>query len=321
MYLTNICTIRDQQQLLKKIVETKAEIRTSRERKRLRDEKIDEKYGRIFDPITKSIKNISIPTIPTINIPPATVPTPVPSPVPSPATSPATSPASPVQQSPILPPSPEKSKNENQLYTSALKNLKVSQRDNDGILGLDYKTGLIGGMPFKIIKDGLVVSTPQGDVTQKISNEKVWRLLLVKNPNDLDFSLYTRNNTPAAHLVQFRQVAKKLNLLKNAEEKYFKTPSMRKGIMSRGKYNLLNAGSGLKRPVLFASPRKPLPQLIPSDKNGLINELRICAGEFRAGNHSLVTKITPMVQQALRMGIPKSKLGFLKGIPTSFTMV
>ena len=62
-YFHSIKTIEDQERMLKKILSLQTQIRARREKTRLTNNSQNEKYTKIFEPITRTLKNLTdIPT-------------------------------------------------------------------------------------------------------------------------------------------------------------------------------------------------------------------------------------------------------------------
>ncbi len=338
MYFSQIHNLADQERLLTKILDMQNIIRQQREKKRLHKEKLTVQYGRLLDPLSKQLRSIAVPTPskppPTIHPLIAPVPDPLPSseieeeqfiiPDPQEATLPE---PTPVEE--VIPPTSTQNSHASSDYLDALSSITKSNLD-DGILGINHATQLLHGMPFTVTDvNKLNIETPTGLVSLKIPSKEVWQLLLAKNPNKLSIPLYQSNNLPTPALRNYRLIAKKLDLLERTREDYFGNAAHKTAIQRRKKYQLLHTGDGCsspcKKPYLVGSVKKResklLSQAIPSDPEGLMHELRIYASEYRSGNHLALNRLTPMVNQAKRIGIPSSKLAFLKGIPFTHTIL
>ena len=62
-YFHQIKTVKDEEQMLKKIISIQTQIRARREKERLARNSQNDKYTKIFEPITRTLKNLSdIPT-------------------------------------------------------------------------------------------------------------------------------------------------------------------------------------------------------------------------------------------------------------------
>ena len=58
-YFNQIKTVKDEEQMLKKILSIQTQIRARREKERLARNSQNEKYTKIFEPITRTLKNLS----------------------------------------------------------------------------------------------------------------------------------------------------------------------------------------------------------------------------------------------------------------------
>ena len=338
MYFSQIHNLADQERLLTTILDTQNIIRRQREKKRLHKEKLTVQYGRLLDPLSKQLRSI---TVPVPSKPPPTV-----HPLIAAATSPPSPPpeieeqfiipdqheatlkeATPVED--VTPPTSTSNSQTSTDYLDALTSIKKNNLD-DGILGIHHGSQMLHGMPFKVTDDNLLnIQTPTGLLSIKIPSKEVWQILLAKNPNQLGIPLYQSNNLPTAALRNYRLIAKKLDLLDRTREDYFDNANHKTAIQRRKKYQLLqHTGqdcSPCKKPYLVGSVKKCatklISQAIPSDPEGLMHQLRIYASEYRSGNRLALNTLTPMVNEAKRIGIPSSKLAYLKGIPFTHTIL
>ena len=289
MYFATVNNTEDQEELLKNILETKNKIRTQREKKRLEKEKLNLKYGMLMNPITKKIESI-------INKPP-TLPTVVPEPEPESELH------EPTQMESITADPQPLNKSE---YQKALDSIEEENRD-DGLLGIDPKSNTIHGMPFTVDGNTLTVTTKTGEVRIPNVKPNTWKLLIAKNPDQLQNVALRQGNShlPSAAVKQYRNIANTLDLLNQTDQKIAENTAL-KEIEESNKYKMLSKSKTGKSIVI-----------ISSDPNGLLQQLSILAGEYRAGNKDLLSSITPMLQEARRIGIKPKQLKFLDDIPTT----
>ena len=289
MYFATVNNTEDQEELLKNILETKNKIRTQREKKRLEKEKLNLKYGMLMNPITKKIESI-------INKPPM-LPTVVTEPEPESELH------EPTQMESITADPQPLNKSE---YQKALDSMEEENRD-DGLLGIDPKSNTIHGMPFTVDGNTLTVTTKTGEVRIPNVKPNTWKLLIAKNPDQLQNVALRQGNShlPSAAVKQYRNIANTLDLLNQTDQKIAENTAL-KEIEESNKYKMLSKSKTGKSIVI-----------ISSDPNGLLQQLSILAGEYRAGNKDLLSSITPMLQEARRIGIKPKQLRFLDDIPTT----
>ena len=298
MHFATVHNAEDQEELLKNILETKNKIRTQREKKRLEKEKLNLKYGMLINPITKQIESI-------IKKPVVPAPEPESEPQPEPELN------EPTEQEAITANSSSEvlQPYEESGYQKALDSVGEENHD-EGFLGIDPKTNTIHGMPFTVHKNELIVSTKNGEVRIPNIKPNTWKILIAKHPDRLNVPLHQRNsNLPSAEVKQYRHIANTLDLLNRTNQKIDGDTAPRE-IVDSNKYKILS------KKAKSSSAAKNV-EIIPSDPRNLLRKLTILAGEYRAGNEDVLSSITPMLQEARRIGIAEKDLKFLDGIPTT----
>ena len=300
-----IHTIEDRERMVKKMLSLQTQIRTKRKKERLVDKSRNQKYAKIFEPITRTLKDLS-------DIPPSKstenlIDTETP----------------PVDDLIDLKPdvvekreADEEQPNPGELYRATLKMIPLKDRD-DGTFGLNTDTQKIGDYAFTV--DGNLLKVINDDDADKreyvIDDIQVWIILLAKAPGNY-MSLKRPSNSPSkrktttsyvSSVKMYIEIANDLNLLETAERyggKYYKRLS---------KYQILkNARSGKGflfsvKPPPFATGRhtffNPSTVVIPSDNKGLMRELTKALAELRAGNTSMRNLVVPLAQEARRKRI------------------
>ena len=303
MYFANVNNVEDQEDLLKSILETKNKIRTQRERKRLEKEKLNLKYGMLVNPITKQIESIIKPVktdvTPTVDLPTEADPPELNEPT-------QVENVTATNSSEVLQPF-----NKESGYQKALETIDEENHD-EGYLGINPETNKINGMPFSAEGDTLTVSTDNGEVQIPKIKADTWKILLAKHPERLqNVALRQKNsNLPSPALKQYISIAKRLDLLNRTEERI--GDEAPEEIIQTNKYKILSKS----RPKSYAPYAKNV-EIIPSDKEGLLEKLKILAATYRAGKKEALSSIVPMYQEARRLGIKPKELKFLEDIPLS----
>ena len=297
-----IHTIEDREQMLKNVLSLQTQIRTKRKRERLVDKSRNQKYAKIFEPITRTLKDLS-------DIP---------------SSSKTTENLIDIETGddlidlkPDVVEKREAEANPGELYLAALKMIPLKDRD-DGTFGLNTDTQKIGDYAFTVDGNLLKVINDDDDADKReyiIDNIQVWMILLAKAPGNY-MSLKRPSNSPSkrktvtsyvSSVKDYIEIANDLDLLETAERyggKYYKRLS---------KYQILkNARSGKGflfsvKPPPFAADRhsffKPSTVVIPSDNKGLMRELKKALAELRAGNTSMRNLVVPLAQEARRKRI------------------
>ena len=308
-----IKTIEDREQMLKSVLALQTQIRTKRKKDRLVNNSRHEKYAKIFEPITRTLKDLSD--------------------IPSTASSTnvtngdlidLNSPPVDNLLAPIKLPTSSDLKEEEQhlepgeLYEQALEIVPIEKRD-DGRFGLNTSTRKIGDNTFTVEGDILkVVNEEDGsEFTFLIDDIDVWIILLAKSPGNF-MTLSQRGTTTSPKRAPTRkksqyvpavkryiEIANKLNLIETAEERGGTYKSL-------SKYKILTsersaAGSGflfsIKPPPFIKKGFNPSTVVIPSDNKGLMRELVKALSELRAGNTSMRNLVVPLAQEAKRKRI------------------
>ena len=186
-----------------------------------------------------------------------------------------------------------------ELYFRALDTIPVRLID-DGLFGLNIKTGEIGNNRFSVGGDRLTIQNKiNGSVKIfDIKDIDLWRLLLVLRPSAIKLNLESDHGRRIVD--EYRKIASEINLLEDA-----KNSGMNFKI--RAKFRILNnmkQGSGFlfsvrPPPFLF----HPSTVVIPSDKEGLLRELLQAVAELRAGNTSMQNIVVPLAHEAKRRRI------------------
>ena len=160
------------------------------------------------------------------------------------------------------------------LYKQALDSISKKDRD-DGIFGLNWKQKTIGGRPYSVTGNTLFVEREDGTKAFNINDINVWMLLLKQRP---DRTL----DEKAVEI--YRELAKKLNLVSKAQISGVR-------YWNRAKYKLLEHGSGLFTPSTI---------VIPSDRAGLLRDLSVTLAEYHAGNVGLLRRAKALIKEAKR---------------------
>ena len=314
-YFHSIKTIEDQERMLKKILSLQTQIRARREKTRLTNNSQNEKYTKIFEPITRTLKNLTdIPTTTTI----------------SPYTDGKNlidfkTPANiidvndnNVHKTPTLIPNAEyeikAEDDDNDLFSEIVKSIPARERD-DGVLGLDIKHHRIGDNTFTVKGNILTVHNDDNrtETTFEINDYDIWKLLLTQRPKTL-MELKTIKGDYIPAVKDYIDIVDKLNLIEVAQRDH---PYSFK---NRSKYKLIESFSAKGSGFLFSvSPPpflrkqkkkktatqtvKPSTVVIPSDKKGLMRALLQALAELRAGNTSMRNFVVPLAKEAKRKKI------------------
>ena len=278
------------------MLELQREIRAQRELVRDRDSAKRDKYTKIFEPVTKTLTDMSTPVVPAAPAAPA----------PSKEEEPL------IQFDDIKDEEPGELYAETlaatpqgpgELYIRALAEIPQRLRD-DGKLGFDTVNHMIGDWIYEVIGNTLVVRNGDEEENIFIDDYKVWCLLLVLNPKKIKLETQDEEGQLLPFVKEYARIADRLDLLDRFE-------SLRTG-QKRIKYNLLkrvHAGSGFLFTTHPPTLIHPDTVVVPSDPAGLMNALSLALAEFRAGNVSMRNVVVPLAAEANRMGIlPKNLL-------------
>ena len=187
-YFHQIKTVKDEEQMLKKIISIQTQIRARREKERLARNSQNDKYTKIFEPITRTLKNLSdIPTTSTTttlhpthaeNLNDFKDPTNLID----------------VKDNPSLPPPsliPEDSDikyddDDDDLFLHIVRSIPAKEKD-DGVFGLNIDNKRIGDNTFTVKGDVLRVYNDENgsEVTFQINDDEVWKLLLAQRPKQI----------------------------------------------------------------------------------------------------------------------------------------
>ena len=293
-YFHPIKTVEDRERMLQSVLVLQTQIRAKRKKERLVDKTQSTKYAKIFEPITRTSKDIEAPSNKNKDLLNTYVPT--------------TDNDLVDLLSPEVKKEVEEESDPGELYRAALKTVSFADRD-DGTFGLNTDTGKIGDYTFSVNGDILKVTNKDGEELEfEIDDWYVWLLLLAKAPGNY-MALTRSSNTPSKKkkissyvdaVESYIQIANKLHLLETAEErggKYYKKFS---------KFRILNkarSGSGFLFSIKPPPFVKPSTVVIPSDNKGLMRELVKALSELRAGNTSMRNLVVPLAQEARRKKI------------------
>lgn len=291
-------SIEDERRLLEKMISLQDRVRVSREKERRLKSTQSSHYSKIFQPITNSLKQLA-PSKPIIKLDASTH-------------TDESNDDSYKNDDDDTHEIDETNDDDNDekvikddrydLYEDALNSIPARSRD-DGVFGLNTKTKQIGDYTFIVDGNTLYTTDSEGQVKSFVIDDyDLWRLLLVKRPNDIGLKLkdIRRRNIPA--LDKFIEIVRELDLVSIAERNGIQ-------IKNRAKYKLLpKMGHGF----LFTSTepdflRKTLVNpnviVVPSDKKGLLRELVKSVAELRSGNTSMQNIVVPLAQEAKRLRI------------------
>lgn len=280
-HIYRIDRLADEKRLMEEKLKMENQIRKKREKNNKLKTAENEKYKRMFEPVTKSINEARL-TIPAESAP--------------------------IIKDEIKDENHEVRKMEEEkssiLYTTAIDTIPTSMLD-DGVFGLfhtdeERDSGWIGNNKFHVQGNTLIAENLEDGRVKSFEIESIelWKLLLVKNPKKIHLNL--DSDAGKEVLNEYRHIAKELDLLENAQT----LPNYK----NRAKYKLLTKkGKGF----LFSSrppPFHPSTIVIPSDKKGLLRALVKAVAELRAGNTSMQNIVVPLAQEAKRKRILPRKL-------------
>ena len=280
MSFFKVNALKDEERLLENMVRIRGEIRAEREKKRKAAASSSEKYSKIFQPVTNSIKQLQQQGLP------GGLPGGIPPAPPSPTLSPP--PSIKEEEKFFVEPN-------NETYRQALMNTPEELR-SDGVLGLNTETHTIGDYYYEVEGDILYCNNDYDTAEFHIDSLDLWQLLLVKNPARIELKLKTgREYRPFVY--KFKDIADRLQLQELGKD----VP----GFHVRKKAKLLKAIEHSGTGFLFTK-RPPQTVVVPSDDRELMNALAVAIAELRAGNTSMQNLVVPLAQEARRRGIPTS---------------
>ena len=240
-----INSIQDETNLLKQIIDLETQVRAKREKERLTSNSESERYAKIFEPITQSMK-----TLHTIangsrggpssspssnngnnnNNNSSTIGTEVVE------SNPMNEETSFTAAAAVSPNQEDEGEKDDNLYNRALNEVQKKQRD-DGVYGINWKKRTIGGKEFTV-KNGNILQVRINSSEQrnyKITNMNVWKLLLYQNLVN-KVSTQTENGEPTPAVRQYQEIADELNLVDYAK-RHLQSPLAYK---KRMKYKIIS---------------------------------------------------------------------------------
>lgn len=273
--------IEDQERLLEEMLSIQADIRKQNERKRILKSNDDERYSKMFKPVTRSIQKLVIPPTTTVK-------------------EPTVNDGDTDDIEMKMEEDDEKEIPPGDLYYKALEKVPEEFRD-DGKLGLNTLYQQIGDFDYEIHGNVLKIFDGDNEEIHKydIDDENLWMLLLAKNPQSVKLAFKDKEGKYLPFAEKYREIAKDLNL----------TDAIARGLTKRTKYKIINKkGSGFM--FTYHSPLvNPNTVVIPSDNEGLMHALVVALAELRAGNNSMRNILVPLAQEAQRKRIlPKDLL-------------
>ena len=141
---------------------------------------------------------------------------------------------------------------DNDLFFNIVRSIPVSERD-DGVVGLNINTNLIGDNTFTVKGNLLKVYNDDSEVTFEINDDDLWKLLLMQRPKNLmELKTLKGNFIPAVK--DYVDIVKKLNLIELAmrdHPRYYK---------NRSKYKLITSFSTKGSGFLFSVSPPPFLQ-------------------------------------------------------------
>ena len=273
--------VEDEERLLESMLKVQSEIRKQREEKRRSNNWRREKFTRMFEPVTSSIARL------------AQVPQPPPPPPPVPAPEPVKD----EEEEDKFYDTVKEPEEESEIFRQALDEVPEAYR-SDGVLGLDVTTRTIGNYAYQVKGDTLHCLSGDDEAIFQIKTLELLLLLLVKNPNRIELKLkQAKEFLPFVY--DFKDIADRLQLEATGQH----LP----GFHARKKYKILRelekAGTGF---LFTHAPPTTNTVVLPSDKEGLIQQLVLAVAELRAGNTSMQNLIVPLAAEAKRLGcLPK----------------
>ena len=275
----NMARVEDEERLLESMLQVQSEIRKQREEKRRSNNWRREKFTRMFEPVTSSIARL------------AQVPQPPPPP-PVPAPEPVKDEEEEEEEDKFYD-TVKEPEEESEIFRQALDEVPEAYR-SDGVLGLDVTTRTIGNYAYQVKGDTLHCLSGDDEAIFQIKTLELLLLLLVKNPNRIELKLkQAKEFLPFVY--DFKDIADRLQLEATGQH----LP----GFHARKKYKILRelekAGTGF---LFTHAPPTTNTVVLPSDKEGLIQQLVLAVAELRAGNTSMQNLIVPLAAEAKRLG-------------------
>ena len=278
----NMARVEDEERLLESMLQVQSEIRKQREEKRRSNNWRREKFTRMFEPVTSSIARLA-----QVPQPPPPPPVPAPEPVKDEEE----------EEEDKFYDTVKEPEEESEIFRQALDEVPEAYR-SDGVLGLDVTTRTIGNYAYQVKGDTLHCTSDDDEAIFQIKTFELLLLLLVKNPNRIELKLkQAKEFLPFVY--DFKDIADRLQLEATGQN----LP----GFYARKKYKILRelekAGTGF---LFTHAPPTTNTVVLPSDKEGLIQQLVLAVAELRAGNTSMQNLIVPLAAEAKRLGcLPK----------------
>ena len=324
-----IKTLKDQRKLLEEMLMLETKIRAQKEAERLVSSSQHNKYTKIFEPITNTMKDLGKvesfkpkenpgPSQPQEDLMDFNTDATIPDVMDfeDPKTAATSSKLSmnrgTVKQkwSDVLDDMEIKDENDDSLFQDVWKNIPVANLD-DGKLGLNVKTFTIDDNPFIVKGNMLIVKNANGSDKESfiINNRNVWTLLLAMRPHHLLKLKSNGKYIPAVK--EYANIIQKLGILDKLE----RNKNEKRSYRTRSKFKLLQTVTNLEKKgkgFLFSIDKpqflkketfKPSTVIIPSDKKGLLRALVKALAELRAGNTSMRNLVVPLAQEAKRKKI------------------
>ena len=291
-HLYRVNRLADEEKLLREQLKMENGIRKHRERKRQSKAVASQKYSRIFEPVTKSLDELKDiqKAADTVNPQPEENLIDL-------GDNKADGDLIDIDDVPFTKEEAEEKPGE--LFLEALASIPVRYLD-DGVFGLNIKTGKIGSYKFSVKGDRLTVRSMDSIKQYDINDYDLWRLLLVTRPNQIGLDLKSIEGREV--LKRFLGIVHDLDLVQDAESRGLR-------YQNRAKYKLLLHGEKIGSGTFLFTARPP-PQLIhpstvviPSDNKGLLRALLQAVAELRAGNTSMQNIVVPLAQEAKRKKI------------------
>ena len=292
-------SIEDETRLLEKMLDLQGKVRSAREKERHLKSTQSSHYTKMFQPITNSLKQLStIKPVVKVNTSTSTDENTVKNKLDEDK---KYDKDEPYDDSDEL---DDETVNDDpgDLYMDALASIPQKSRD-DGIFGLNVQTGRIGDY-FFVVNGNTLYIMDDGEILKSyvIDDYDLWRLLMVKRPNDIGLKLKDIRGKNSQTLDEFIHIVQELDLVSLAKKDFVQ-------IKNRAKYKLLpKVGQGflftsIKPDFSRKSVVNPNVVVVPSDKKGFLRELVKSVAELRSGNTSMQNVVVPLAQEAKRLKI------------------
>ena len=302
-HLYRVNRLADEEKLLRQQLKMENDIRKHRERKRQSKTVASQKYSRIFEPVTKSLDELKDIQKSTDTVNPHADENLI-----DLDDNKAIENLIDLDDVPITKDEAEEKPGE--LFLEAIASIPVRYLD-DGVFGLNIKTGKIGSYTFSVRGNRLTVQSVDSIKHYDIDDYDLWRLLLVTRPNQIGLDLKSIEGREV--LKRFIGIVHDLHLVEDAESRGLR-------YQNRAKYKLLlhgeKIGSGAflftARPPPFRERTDlihPSTVVIPSDNKGLLRALLQAVAELRAGNTSMQNIVVPLaLEEKMKKILPPNLL-------------